>query len=172
MDENAKVLKQAEFSPKIKTYIFLVGIFYCIVTFVGIAVLPFWLLGIGQRFSSKYFDRLRCSLTEKNLSFSKGILFRIEKTIPLENIQDLTFVEGPLLRYLNLSIIKIETAGSSNPKGSDMQLIGIVDAREFRNLVLKQREVIRTRKEAPAQVSHDDKVVELLTEIRDLLRKD
>jgi len=44
------------------------------------------------------------------LEFKKGIFFRVEKTIPLENIQDLTFNEDPLLRYLDLRVLKIETA--------------------------------------------------------------
>ena len=42
-----------------------------------------------------------------NGKFRKGILFRVEKTIPLENIQDVTFIEGPILRLYHLSILRV-----------------------------------------------------------------
>ena len=90
----------------------------------------------------RYFNSLFCELTTRALKFKKGVLFQVERTIPLDKIQDLTFREGPLLRYFELSILKIETAGQSNQTGTDMSLIGIVDAREFREKVIDQRDRI------------------------------
>ena len=94
-----------------------------------------------------------------------GILIQVDKTIPLENIQDMTFYEGPILRYFNLSILKVETAGQGGGKGNEMSLIGINDAHEFRLLVLDEREKVKV---AMQQQGNDD-TKRLFTEIRDIL---
>lgn len=125
MTSDTKLIEKAEFNPKIKTYIFLTFAFVMLITIIGIPILIIWLLGLGQYISKRYYENLSCEITTNHLEFKKGVLFTVEKTIPLENIQDLTFVENPLLKHLDLRILKIETAGHSNPKGSDMQLIGI-----------------------------------------------
>ncbi|WP_034044840.1 PH domain-containing protein [Wocania ichthyoenteri] len=99
-------------------------------------------------------------------------MFKVEKTIPLENIQDLTFIENPLLKYLDLRILKIETSGQSNPKGSDMKLIGIIDSSGFKEQVLKQREAIQCNTKNNSQsISSNEKTNVLLEEIRDLLNE-
>lgn len=122
-----------------------------------------WFFGVGQWYSRHYFAKLECELTTRNLRFRKGIIFQVEKTIPLENIQDLTFTEGPLLRYFHLAMLKVETAGQGDFHGNQMQLIGIVDAKEFRNAVLEQRQKI---KHQPVQAVNDH---ETLKAIRDSL---
>ena len=53
---------------------------------------------------------------------SKGILVQVEKTILLENIQDVTFFKGPILKHFQLNTLKFETAGQSQAQGDDMQL--------------------------------------------------
>ena len=73
-----------------------------------------------------------------------GILFTVDKTIPLENIQDLTFYEGPVLRHFNLDMLKVETAGQGGHSGNQMKLIGVVDAHDFRKKVLEQRELVKS----------------------------
>lgn len=70
---------------------------------------------------------------------------QVEKTIPLENIQDVTFIEGPLLRRFNLSVLRFETAGQSANQGSEMKLVGVIDAALLRQRILAQRDVLRQR---------------------------
>lgn len=90
-----------------------------------------------------HIERLECELTPKALRYRKGIIVQVEKTIPLENIQDVTFIEGPLLRHVNLSTIKFETAGMSAGQGSHMHLTGIIDAHAFREVMMEARETLR-----------------------------
>lgn len=168
-----KIIKQAEFNPNIKIYILLSVAFFMTVSLVGIPFLLLWFLGMGQFFSSRFYKSLSCTLTDKHLEFSRGVLFRKEKTIPLENIQDLTFIQNPLLSMLNLRLLKIETAGQSNPQGmSDMRLVGIIDAMEFKKQVLNQRTILKTEGFAPIQQPNkiNDETTLLLKEIRDLLK--
>jgi putative membrane protein len=144
------------------------------ITVAGIPLIFLWIFGAGQYISKRYYEHLKCQLTDTHLEFKKGVLFRVEKTIPLENIQDLTFLDNPFLRWFDLRILKIETAGSSNPGGSDMKLIGIVDTPAFKEKVLDQRKIIRNKSlsEMSGGVGTDsDEQVVLLKEIRDLLKE-
>jgi len=171
MKSEQKNIQTAEFSPNIKTYILLYVALILLVTIAGIPLLIIWFLGLGQYISGRYYDNLKCTLTESHLEFKKGVMFRIEKTIPLENIQDLTFIENPLLNILDLRILKIETAGQSNPQGSDMKLIGIVNTLDFKDKVLQQREIMRRGNLSEIRVSQTDDIQtnQLLIEIRDIL---
>lgn len=137
----ARTLVKAKFNPRIKTYINTSIILFCVITVAGIVLIPFWLI-FGRMYLNRYFNSLFCELTTRALKFKKGVLFQVERTIPLDKIQDLTFREGPLLRHFGLSTLKIETAGQSAQGGTDMSLIGIVDAREFREKVIDQRDKI------------------------------
>ena len=173
MEKEAIIIKQAEFNPRIRKYILHVVAFYFFISVVGIPLILIWYIGVGQYISRHYYEHLVCRLTNSHLEFKKGILFRVEKTIPLENIQDLTFIDNPFLRWFDLRILKIETAGSSNPTGSDMKLIGIIDTPGFKEKVLEQRTIIRNKAltmMGGGTGSGDDVSIELLKEIRDLLK--
>ncbi|MDI9341810.1 MAG: PH domain-containing protein [Sediminibacterium sp.] len=139
-----RVIKKATFDPAVKTYIFFVVLFYMIITVVGIVLIPFWVLGLGQWLSSKFYNTLSCELSEKHLKFGAGLLFQVEKTIPLENIQDLSFIGGPVLRAFGLTILKLETAGGgAHNQQNLMKIIGMDDAHEFKHLILEQREKLK-----------------------------
>jgi putative membrane protein len=153
--ENNEVIREATFNPKVKTYIFLIVIFYLFISFIGWIIIPFWLLGLGQFLSGKFFKTLKCTLTQKQLKFSKGLILHIEKTIPLENIQDLSFIGGPVLRWFGLTLIKVETAGGGGGHHNNMMSIpGINDAEDFKALILNQREkVIKEKMQGHSTVS-------------------
>jgi putative membrane protein len=147
MDHSASPV-QASFNPLIRPFLVLrVGLFL-IATVAGIPLAIIWFLGIGQWWAGHYFARLECRLTDRSLVYRKGIFIQTEKTIPLENIQDVTFIEGPILRHFNLSILRFETAGQSMHHSADTQLIGIVDAAAFRATILARREALRHARQA------------------------
>jgi len=173
MNSESDLIQRAEFNPKIKTYLLLVGVFLMTITLIGIPLIIFWVLGLGQYYSRRYYDNLKCELKHHHLEFSKGVFFKIEKTIPLDNIQDLTFLENPFLNYLDLRILKIETAGQSDPSGgSDMKLIGIIKSSDFKEKVLRQRELISSgsgSKVSQTETSNEQ-TNSILIEIRDILK--
>ena len=103
MKSKSILIQQAEFNPKIQNYILLIGIFILTASIVGIPLLFIWLMGLGQYISKNYYNNLSCQLSNSSLEFKKGILFKVEKTIPLENIQDLTFNENPLSKYFGFN---------------------------------------------------------------------
>lgn len=166
LSRKATVLKKAEFNPRLKTYLYVYVMLTMAVTIIGIPLLPIWLLA-GPFWIGKYFNELECELTTRSLSFKKGLLVKVEKTIPLDKIQDLTFKEGPILKAFGLSILKVETAGNSSDATSDLSLIGIVDAHEFRQLVFDQRDIVTDNVSSGG--SSSDSMIEVLSEIRDSL---
>jgi putative membrane protein len=168
----------ARFNPLIRPYLvlYVAGLMTITIVFIPLALV--WLLGVGQWWARHYFERLSCELGPRQLRFTKGIIFTVEKTIPLENIQDVTFIEGPLLRRFHLSILKFETAGQSVGQAHDMRLVGIIDAHRFRSLILERREALK--RELGGRVATDGDSTEVLLlrqigarldEIAGLLRK-
>jgi membrane protein YdbS with pleckstrin-like domain len=139
-DENAF---HARFNPLIKPFLVVQIGFVMVMTIIGIPFALIWFLGVGRWWARHYYDKLDCHLSDKTLRYRKGILVQVEKTIPLENIQDVTFVEGPILRHFHLSTLKFETAGSSAGQASDMHLTGIIDAHDFRNRILAARDALK-----------------------------
>jgi putative membrane protein len=159
---------QAAFNPLLRAYLvaYVAGMLLMTVVLSPLAVL--WLLGPGQWWAGHYFNELTCRLNDRVLNFRKGILFQVEKTIPLENIQDVTFLEGPLLRRFDLTVLRIETAGQSPGQAHNMQLAGIIDAHRLRDEILRRRDRLR-RELAGARADHDALQLDALHAIRDRL---
>ena len=131
------------FNPLIRPYLVISVGFTLFVTIAGIPLAILWFLGLGQWWARHYFAKLECELTPRALRYRKGIFVTVEKTIPLENIQDVTFIEGPILKHFHLSILKFETAGHSDGQAHDMKLIGIIDAHDFRARILAARDEMK-----------------------------
>jgi membrane protein YdbS with pleckstrin-like domain len=160
-------LYRASFNPMVRRYMLMYVAWWLLISVIFSPLIVVWVLGPGQWWAAEYFRKLRCELDDKVLSFRKGILFQVEKTIPLENIQDVTFIEGPLLRQFNLSLLRIETAGQSPNQAHTMQLVGIVDAHALRAEILRRRE--RLRVQPAASSDGDGRQAKLLEDIRDRL---
>lgn len=136
----------AHFNPLMRPYLVVTIGLSMALSIIGLPLALIWFCGVGQWWARHYFDLLQCELGDRTLRFRKGILFQVEKTIPLENIQDVTFIEGPLLRHFHLSTLKFETAGHSAGQANDMHLTGIIDAHEFRNRIIEARETLRAQR--------------------------
>ncbi|PAU95502.1 hypothetical protein CK503_00100 [Aliifodinibius salipaludis] len=169
MTSKTQILQSAEFNPRIKRYLLIYGMLISIITIVGIVLLPIYFI-IAPIIINKYFNRLSAELTTRALRFEKGILFHVERTIPLDKIQDLTFKEGPLLKFFGLSILKVETAGGSGQGQADLTLIGITDASDFRSKVLDQRDKVTDNQYQSSTSETDESTLAVLKEIRDSLQ--
>ncbi len=172
------VLRTAEFDPKVTTYWMISSMIVCVVTIVGIPLIPIvWL--IGRALIRKYLDNLGCTLTTRTLEVRKGILNRVESTIPLEKITDLQMFQGPIMRAFDLRGFKVETAGQTNTAGALLSIVGIVDAPAFRQAVLERRDQMQDaedgggrrtgRTEGDGASGHTAVDGAVLVEIRDAL---
>jgi putative membrane protein len=182
MSENDKVILEAEFNANACWYWLISGTIIFMVMIVTIPLVPVWLL-FGIIFTRRYLESHSCVLTERSVKIKKGVLNRIEKTVPLDKITDVALVQGPIMRAFDLESLSIETAGSTSA-GAFLKVLGIVGAREFRDAVLKQKEVLAGENRVAAggggvameaavspggPVGGDESVV-LLREIRDSLK--
>jgi len=165
-----EILLKGEFNPKIKTYLLVYISLIITITLFGIVLLPFFWI-FGRILINRYFDRLSAELTTRALRFEKGMIFHVERTIPLDKIQDLTFKEGPLLRYFGLSTLKVETAGGSGQGQADLTLIGINGAADFRSRVLEQRDIVTENKYGDSNAETSESTLNVLKEIRDSLSR-
>ena len=173
MSDDSKVLVKASFHHILVPYFFLYILGFLFVIVVSIPLIPFWLI-FGFYFCKRYFSSLECILKQQTLELKKGYLFHVEKTIPLDKIQDLTLRQGPLLRLFKLYMLDIETAGQSSPQGSsDAKIIGIIDAREFRDQVLSQRDLVVSKGEKTAlePSEKDHNVANILLDIKEVLQQ-
>lgn len=161
------VLFEAQFSSKLKIYLFAYGALSLCATVVGIVLLPLWAVA-GSWWARRHHASLRCRLTERSLVVGKGILFRREVTIPLDKIQDISLREGPLLQSLGLLRLRVETAGHSGSATgkSEADLVGLIDARQVRDRILEQRDRVASS-DIPS--IEQEMPRHLLVEIRDSL---
>lgn len=164
------ILARARFNPKLKLYLLMTGVVMLTVTLVGLPLLPFWLI-FGWALVSRSFARLEAELTPRALIVRRGIFIRSEKTIPLDKVQDLGVVDGPLLRIFGLEKLRVETAGQSSPNAADADLTGIIDARGFRDQVLTRRDELTDREVSKPADGGPDETLTVLREIRDALQR-
>ena len=178
------ILLDAEFDPRVKSYWVWAPVLFLSLLIVTIPLAILYAI-IASVFTGRYLANLHCTLTERTLDIKKGIWNKTESTIPLEKITDLQLFQGPIMRHFGIHGFKVETAGqSSEPGGSLVNLVGIVDTKGFRKAVLDQRDRQRDRSlsgaattpampitQTPAPVMGDPQAAQLLTEIRDSLQR-
>ena len=140
MSSEEKTIWEASFNDAVTTYWLSNGIIILIVTVIGIPLLPFWIIG-GKWITRKYLASHRATLTNRSLRVSKGIFTQIEKAVPLDRITDVGVVQGPLMRFFGVESLSVETAGQS-AVGSLIHLTGVEEGRNFKEAILKQRDLV------------------------------
>ena len=168
-----ETLLDAQFDPNVIPYWRWLVSIVLFVTIVGIPLIPLWLL-YSLWFGPQYLRRMSARLTTQALEIRKGVFNRSESTIPLDRITDLRLHDGPLMRHYKLRGLKVETAGQSGQSAkSEGDLLGVVDALQFRDAILLQRQKATGVEQAPA--AHAPRpagdATSLLSEIRDILAR-
>lgn len=161
------IILKADFNPRVRQYWLLSTTIVLTCTIVGIPFLLIW-LPLGLYFTQRHLDRMECVLTSKALKVKKGIFVRMEKTVPLEKITDMGMVQGPIMRHFDVHTLTVETAGQSG-QGALVSLTGIVNAPDFREAVLNQRDALDAAPQPDASSAPASSPEALLTEIRDTL---
>ncbi|MEL0647559.1 PH domain-containing protein [Pseudoalteromonas agarivorans] len=147
------ILKSASFDPKVKQYWMTMACFFSALALVTIPLIPVVLI-IVWLVAGKILAAMSAQLLTQKLVVKRGILFKEEKSIPLEKITDVGLSQGPLMRLFGLYRLSFETAGQSG-HGALVSLLGVVNASEFREAILEQKDVLvnqgKTSQEATEQ---------------------
>ncbi len=138
MSSSETVLASAQFDPKVKQYWLVIWLVVCCFTLFGVVLIPViavivWVVG-GRMLAA-----MSATLSEKKLVVKRGILVRVEKSIPLDKITDVALSQGPVMRMFGIHRLSFETAGQSGP-GALVSLLGVVEAAQFREAILTQKE--------------------------------
>ncbi|MDG5494781.1 PH domain-containing protein [Niveispirillum sp. BGYR6] len=164
----------AQFDPKLRLYLFLQASFLLCVTVVGLVLLPLT-LAAAWWWARHYYPTIRCHVTSRRLYFQHGILFQRESAVPLDKIQDMSLLRGPVLNMLGLTRLTLETAGGSSEAGAlggGVKLLGLRDARTFQEKVLRLRDAACRGETVPdVAPSAPADSLQVLLEIRDSLHR-
>jgi membrane protein YdbS with pleckstrin-like domain len=117
-------------------------LFMSILGIIGVLVLVVYIFGfrVLPWFYQKRAKALRYCLVHNALRVESGVLFRRRKTIPYDKITGLELVQGPFLRYLDIWIIKIQTA-STGAQTPEATLLGVINPEQVRDDILERTEM-------------------------------
>lgn len=83
-------------------------------------IVVFWLVRLF--YLGKAFPRKRYSLREKDIIYSRGLLWQTRTSIPFNRIQHAEVKQGPIERIFKLHSLKVYTAGGDS---SDLVIPGL-----------------------------------------------
>ncbi len=158
------ILKSASFDPKVKQYWMTMACFFSAVALVTIPLIPV-VLFVVWLVAGKILAAMSAQLLTQKLVVKRGILFKEEKSIPLEKITDVGLNQGPLMRFFGLYRLSFETAGQSG-HGALVSLLGVENASEFREAILEQKDNLTAS--TPAKSSNEESPQSQLELIRAL----
>ncbi|MEM8835600.1 MAG: PH domain-containing protein [Planctomycetota bacterium] len=89
------------------------------------------------------YKHISCELHTRSLKVKRGWINKSESSVPLDKITDLAVKQGPIMRWCGVEALSVETAGqTSGGMGALVQLVGVRDARTFRDTVLARRDAL------------------------------
>lgn len=156
----ALILKSASFDPKVKQYWMAIAALFSLLALVTIPLLPAVLLLVWL-VAGRVLAAMSADLLERKLVVKRGILFKEEKSIPLEKITDVGLSQGPLMRLFGLYRLSFETAGQSG-NGALVSLLGVVNASEFREAILTQKDNLTADQPTQSNNAEPQSQVELI----------
>jgi membrane protein YdbS with pleckstrin-like domain len=94
-----------------------------------------------------YYDSMSYELREDEINWKRGVWFQTTGIVPYNRIVNLDLRQGPLMRFLGISTLAIQTAGYSGQAVPEIKIEGIEHAEELRELI---------RSHVRGSLSHDD----------------
>lgn len=83
-----------------------------------------------------YYRSVLYELTPTEISWRRGVWFRQTGIVPYNRITNVDISQGPLMRYLGFSSLRVQTAGYSAQARAEIQLNGIEDAEDLREKIM------------------------------------
>ena len=82
-----------------------------------------------------YYATMAYELHDDELRWRRGVWFRTTGIVPYNRITNLDLRQGPVMRWLNISSISIQTAGYSGQAVPEIRIEAIEHAEELRELL-------------------------------------
>jgi len=120
--------------------LFIAGAFDAVAGIVILAGVLVFSVAFGI-WTKLYYASMFYELHEDELRWRRGVWFRTTGIVPYNRITNLDLRQGPLMRFLNISIISVQTAGYSGQAVPEIRIEAIEHAEELRELL---RNLVRT----------------------------
>ncbi|HZD42705.1 MAG TPA: PH domain-containing protein [Methanomicrobiales archaeon] len=130
------------------------------------------ILGFTAFWIPLFYDTMAYQLTETEISWRRGVWFRQTGIVPYTRITNIDIVQGPVMRALGISALRIQTAGYSGQAVAELRLQGIRHPEELRELILgfvRGTAPIATGTYEAPTLPIDLQILQELKEIRKLL---
>jgi membrane protein YdbS with pleckstrin-like domain len=114
---------------------------FVILGFIAVIFILLW-IWVGM-----YYDSMSYELREDEINWKRGVWFQTTGIVPYNRIVNLDLRQGPLMRFLGISTLAIQTAGYSGQAVPEIKIEGIEHAEELRELI---------RSHVRGCLSHDD----------------
>ena len=121
-----------------------------------------------------YYKSLVYGLTDDEVVWSRGVLFRKTSIVPYTKITNVDIHQGPLMRRFGIFGLNVQTAGYSAQQAgrSEISIMGVKDHQRLRALIMEN---VRKLKGGPIAQSRplatDELMLEELKKIRGLLER-
>jgi putative membrane protein len=115
-----------------------------------------WFVGISVIIAVVKYISYRYCFAEKEMIVTGGVLFRFERHIPYERIQNIDLVQNVFHRLLRVADVKIETASGARSE-AQLQVLSVDAVERMRQRVFAERE---PGSELPGDTRADEREVE------------
>ena len=82
-----------------------------------------------------YYESMSYELHEDEMRWKRGVWFRTTGIVPYNRITNLDLKQGPVMRWLKISTLSIQTSGYSGQSVPEIRIEAIEHAEELRELV-------------------------------------
>lgn len=98
--------------------------------FIGVILVSLWI--------PWYYQTLLYTFTNDEIVWRRGVWFRQTGIVPYNRITNIDLIQGPIMRRVGVSTLKIQTAGYSAPSGakSEIRIEGADNPEELRDLIM------------------------------------
>ena len=105
----------------------LITIILLLCTVIVFALFVYWV--------KLYYESMWYELHEDEMRWKRGVWFRTTGIVPYNRITNLDLKQGPVMRWLNISTLSIQTAGYSGQAVPEIRIEAIEHADELRELI-------------------------------------
>jgi uncharacterized protein len=118
-----------------------------------------------------YYRTIRYRFTPFEISWERGVWFHQTGIVPYHRITNIDIIQGPLSRFLGISLLKVQTAGYSSGTASatELKIDGINEPEMLREFIRMQMQGTSHAADGVKNSSIDKKILEELVAIHSLL---
>ena len=107
-----------------------IALFFAVLLCCLVVVFGFFVYWVKLYYQSMWYE-----LHEDEMRWKRGVWFRTTGIVPYNRITNLDLKQGPVMRWLRISTLSIQTAGYSGQAVPEIRIEAIEHAEELRELV-------------------------------------